>query len=276
MTPEDSKKAIAKIRAAKGAEVGSDPPTTPAPSGSGEPTSAEIFAAMGEFLKTHPEIAQKVQTTYLFKLKNPDAAYLVDLKNGSMSHGEAKADCTLEISDADFMALTAGKADAQKLYFGGKLKISGNVMASQKLETLFKAMTPEESKKALEAARAKGPAQTGAAAAASTGAQAKSVFDALSKKIASNAGLVKEVAAVVQFKVKSPDSSWVVDLATGSGAVKEGTVADAKTTITISDEDLGELAKGAASVQSLYQQGKLRVDGDVGPAHRLGFMSKLV
>ncbi|MGZ3448072.1 MAG: SDR family NAD(P)-dependent oxidoreductase [Polyangiales bacterium] len=273
MTPADSAKAIAKIRGSAGAAAPAAAPAAAAPSG--EATSAEIFAAMGVFLETHPEIAQKVQTTFLFKLKGPDAAYLVDLKAGAMIPGEAKADCTLEISDADFMALTAGKADAQKLYFGGKLKISGNVMASQKLEILFKAMTPEESKKALEAARAKGPAATGASSAASAGAQAKTVFDALAKKIAANAGLVKEVSAVVQFKIKSPDAAYVVDLANGSGSVKEGTT-DAKTVLTISDEDLGELAKGAASVQSLYQQGKLRVDGDVGPAHRLGFMSKLI
>src|SRR4051812_1221458 len=44
----------------------------------------------------------------------------------------------LEISDQDFCELVAGKADAQKLYFGGKLKISGDVMASQKLMFLKK------------------------------------------------------------------------------------------------------------------------------------------
>ena len=42
------------------------------------------------------------------------------------------------MSDADFMDMCTGKADAQKLYFGGKLKISGNVMASQKLDFLKK------------------------------------------------------------------------------------------------------------------------------------------
>ena len=52
--------------------------------------------------------------------------------------GEAAADCTLELADADFMAMTSGKADAMKLYMGGKLKISGDVMASQKLDFLKK------------------------------------------------------------------------------------------------------------------------------------------
>jgi len=277
MTPADAAKALEAVRRSRGAEVASDPPTTPA--GGGEPTSAEVFAAMGEFLASHPEIAAKVQTVFGFKLKSPDAAYVLDLKEGRVYPGEAKADCTLEISDADFMALTAGKADPQKLYFGGKLKISGNVMASQKLETLFKAMTPEESKKALQAVRDKGvPATTSQAPAASgaSGAQAKAIFDALGKRIAETPNLVKETAAVIQFRIKSPDAAYVVDLKTGAGAVKAGTVADATSTMTIADEDLAELAKGATDARALFQQGKLRVDGDVTVAHRLGFLKKLI
>ncbi len=275
MTPAEAEKLLAKVRAERGAEVASDPPTTP--SSGGEPTSAEVFAAMGEFLKDHPEIAAKVQTTFAFKLKSPDSAYLLDLKQGVVSPGEAKADCTLEISDADFMALTAGKADPQKLYFGGKLKISGNVMASQKLETLFKAMTPEESKKALDAVRSKGtPVATGTASHASAGAQSKAIFDALTKRVAETPALLGEVAAVIQFKVKDPAAAYVVDLKTGKGSVTEGTVSDPSVTLTISDEDLVELVKGTASAQSLFQQGKLRVDGDVTVAHRLGFLNKLI
>ena len=49
----------------------------------------------------------------------------------------------------------------------------------------------------------------------------------------------------------------------------------ATTTITISDEDLTALAKGEATVKDLYMHGQLRVDGDVGPVHRLGIFNKL-
>jgi len=276
MTPADSAKALEAVRRSRGAEVASDPPTTPA--GGGEPNSAEIFAAMGEFLASHPEIAAKVQTVFQFKLKSPDASYVLDLKEGKVTPGEAKAECTLEISDADFMALTQGKADAQKLYFGGKLKISGNVMASQKLETLFKAMTPDESKKALQAVRDKGIAATPSAApaaAAPSGAQAKAVFAALSKRLAEDGAIAKEVGAVLQFKIKSPDSSWVVDLKNGNGSVAEGSSPDATTGVVLTDEDLVELAKGG-DVRDLFQRGRVRIDGDVLVAHRLGFLKNLV
>ena len=74
------------------------------------------------------------------KLKNPASVWTMDLKNGKgeVRPGETKADCTLELTDADFMAMCTGKADPQKLFTTGKLKISGNVMAAQKLEFLKK------------------------------------------------------------------------------------------------------------------------------------------
>ena len=46
-------------------------------------------------------------------------------------------------------------------------------------------------------------------------------------------------------------------------------------TITVSDDDLAALSAGAAA-KDLYQHGKLRVDGDVSVAHRLGVLKGLV
>jgi 3-hydroxyacyl-CoA dehydrogenase/3a,7a,12a-trihydroxy-5b-cholest-24-enoyl-CoA hydratase len=45
-------------------------------------------------------------------------------------------------------------------------------------------------------------------------------------------------------------------------------------TLTIADSDLPALASG--NVKSLYQHGKLKVDGDVTVAHRLGFLKGLI
>jgi len=36
------------------------------------------------------------------------------------------------------------------------------------------------------------------------------------------------------------------------------------------------LVKGETSAQELFQRGKLRVDGELQVAHRLGFLNKLV
>ena len=45
---------------------------------------------------------------------------------------------TLQLSDADFGSLVSGKANAQKLFMGGKLKIKGNIMKATKMEPVLK------------------------------------------------------------------------------------------------------------------------------------------
>ncbi len=42
------------------------------------------------------------------------------------------------LSDADFGSLVAGKANAQRLFMAGKLKIRGNVMKATKLDPILK------------------------------------------------------------------------------------------------------------------------------------------
>src|SRR6185503_17974187 len=95
---------------------------------------------IGDFIAQNGGLAAEVGKTFLFRLSEPDSAWTVDLKNGkgSVTSGGDKADCVLDLSDADFRAMVAGKADPMKLWTEKKLKISGDVMASQKLMFLKK------------------------------------------------------------------------------------------------------------------------------------------
>ena len=83
--------------------------------------------------------------------------------------------------------------------------------------------------------------------------------------------LAKDIDAVLQFKIKEPESAWIVDLKSGVPSVKEGIAKDAAATFILSEENLIELSKGQ-SVSEMFQQGRLRVDGTVRLAHKLGFM----
>jgi putative sterol carrier protein len=81
-----------------------------------------------------------------FNLKNEkgeEKSWYLDLKNkGEVGEGAApqggKADVTLSLSDADFAQLVSGKANAQRLFMGGKLKIKGNIMKATKMEPILK------------------------------------------------------------------------------------------------------------------------------------------
>ena len=244
------------------------------------PSSRDVFIAIQDHVERNPELAAKLQTIFQFKLSDPASAWALDLKNGkgSLTEGTAdKPDVTLELSDADFFGMASGKLDAQKLYFGGKLKISGNVMASQKLQFL-KQIDPEQAKAAVLRARSAGAAAPAGPPSVSAGpsgkAQAPSIFQKLGERLAKEPGLAREVDAVVSFRIESPASEWTVRLK-GAAEVKRGSDPAASATFTLSDDDLAALARGSEPIQRLYQAGKLRVDGDIRVAQRLGFLKGL-
>jgi 3-hydroxyacyl-CoA dehydrogenase/3a,7a,12a-trihydroxy-5b-cholest-24-enoyl-CoA hydratase len=254
-------------------------PTTEAAQPAG-PESGAIFGAIDSYVKEHPELTAKIATTYLFKLSDPESIWTVNLKEGpgGVSAGSvAKPDCTLSLSDGDFMDKVAGKVDPQKLYFSGKLKVTGNVMASQKLEFLTK-LDP----KTIEAAMEKGlPQATDDASPAdvilpSDTPAAAAIFSALTQRLSENPGLASETRAVLLFDVKGPEGQWTVDLKSAPGSVKTGRVQTPDTTLTLEDADLEMLARGEANAAELFQRGRLRVDGDMQVAHRLGFLKNLL
>ncbi len=228
---------------------------------------------------------------FVFKLASPDSAWTIDVKNGkgSVKPGAAAADTTLELSDEDFMAMTSGKADAMKLYMGGKLKIGGDVMASQKLSFLQK-IDPKHAAEAIarkrgQAGAAPAPAVSPAASAPPANdtapvapATAPSIFKSLDARLKKNPGLAREIGAIVQFEVEKPSGTWTVDL-TGEGSVQAGASPKATTKLRIADADLAALSKAAdlqETARDLYQHGRLRVDGDMRPARKLMILKDAV
>ena len=96
---------------------------------------------MGEKLESSgkgPEICKKTKAIFCFDLKDA-GKWTLDLKNdGKLCKGEAgKADCTITMKDADFLAMVAGKLNGQQAFMQGKLKLKGNMMLAQKLGTVL-------------------------------------------------------------------------------------------------------------------------------------------
>ncbi|PLB41044.1 SCP2 sterol-binding domain-containing protein [Aspergillus candidus] len=92
------------------------------------------------------DAVEKAKAIVSFNIKNAggkEESWYLDLKEvGEVGKGAApagkKADVTLSLSDADFASLVAGKANAQRLFMGGKLKIKGNIMKATKMEPVLK------------------------------------------------------------------------------------------------------------------------------------------
>merc|ERR1711957_429880 len=88
------------------------------------------------------EVVADVGAIFRFDVKKggDTKSWIVDLKNGSGSckqvSGSEKGDCTIIMSDSDFVDLMTGKLDGQSAFMGGQLKIKGDMMLAMKLESL--------------------------------------------------------------------------------------------------------------------------------------------
>ena len=232
--------------------------------------SADIFNGIAAHIAATPDLVAKAGIRFQFNITAPESQWVVDLKNGAgscVAGVDDGAEVTLELTEANLMALFVEGADAQKMYFGGDLQIGGDVMASSKLEVISD-MDP----KLVEAAKAERVAGGASAAPAPVEAaepNAPKIFAALAEKMTKDA----DINTTILFNVTKPDATWAVDFA--AGTVTEGGTEGAAI-LGIEDKDLANLAAGKVSAQSLYQKGQLRVDGDATLAHKLSFLDGLV
>ncbi|KAK2625754.1 hypothetical protein QTJ16_005066 [Diplocarpon rosae] len=109
--------------------------------------ASEAFDAINESLKSsdadRKDAIKQGNAVFAFTLKNKAGetdSWHIDLKNkGEVGKGLGeKATVTLSLSDDDFGKLVSGKANAQRLFMSGKLKVKGDVMKATKMEPILK------------------------------------------------------------------------------------------------------------------------------------------
>lgn len=227
-------------------------------------SSASVFGAIGAYVGANPGLVEKIKCVYQFRLTGPDSVWSMDMKAGAVAAGEsAKPECTLTLTDANFMAMVKGDKDPQQMFMSGDLQISGNLMASQKLTFLTKINPKDfEGKVADIAPVASGPTRSAVGA---------SVQAALQRRLEGDDNLGKELGASLRFVITEPPHSFTVR----AGAVSQDDE-DVSTTLTLCDADLEALIKGEFNARQLHQRGRLHVDGDLLVAHRLGFLNNLI
>ncbi len=239
------------------------------------PNSSDVFAAIGQFLQKNPETATKAGAVFQFKLTDPASVWTIDCKTNNVTQGESAApECTLELSDADFMLMCSGKADAQQLYMSGKLKIAGNLMLSMKLNFLKK-LDPELVLQVMRGRVGSAAAAEVVPPAAATGPTSADVFVAIRDHLEKNPEVAAKVQTVFGFKLKDPESSWTIDLKSGTGSVAQGITGTPDCTLELKDSDWLAMTSGKADPQQLYMGGQLKIAGNVMASTKLGFLKKI-
>lgn len=119
--------------------------------------SSALFDQINEALNANKPakdaILKKTKAVFVFTVTNKEGkkqSWLIDLKETgnaqkiSESDPEFKAaDIVINVSDLNLKKLALGKANAQKLFMTGKLKVKGNVMKAVAIEEVLKVAKPK-------------------------------------------------------------------------------------------------------------------------------------
>ncbi|KAK4138063.1 sterol-binding-like protein [Trichocladium antarcticum] len=103
----------------------------------------QINSALNASEADRKDAMKQGNAVFAFTLKNAAGetdSWNIDLKNkGVVSKGLGeKPTVSLSLSESDFAGLVSGKANAQRLFMSGKLKIKGDVMKATKLDPILK------------------------------------------------------------------------------------------------------------------------------------------
>jgi (3R)-3-hydroxyacyl-CoA dehydrogenase / 3a,7a,12a-trihydroxy-5b-cholest-24-enoyl-CoA hydratase / enoyl-CoA hydratase 2 len=235
-----------------------------------EPIVDDIMNAIGGYVQEHPELGPKVGKIFAFEISSPDSTWVLNVKDDlGVKKGATGGDCVFQLSAKNFMDMVSGKASPQKLYFGGELKINGDVMASQKLDFLDKV---DEARVRAAMEKRVGAAGGGAEAAAPSGPRVADVMRAIGLYLERNPEVTKRVQKKFRFNVG--DESFLVDakekgtvIANGEGAVD--------CTFILSTENYMKMVSGEVKPQKLYFSGDLKIEGDVMASQKLDFIDKV-
>ncbi|CAX42665.1 oleate-induced peroxisomal protein, putative [Candida dubliniensis CD36] len=114
--------------------------------------ASALFKELNEGLQDKSkaqEAIKGVNAVIIITLKNKegkDQSWVLDLKKeGTLTKVDGsipKGDVQLLLKDADFVKLANGKANGQKLFMNGKLKVKGNMMKATAIESVFKKLDP--------------------------------------------------------------------------------------------------------------------------------------
>jgi putative sterol carrier protein len=101
-------------------------------------TPSELFERISTQIAGRNELTSSVGAVYKFVLDGEGGGtWLVDLKSGlTVKNEDGPAGCTIRMASTDFVDLFEGRANGQALFFGGKLKVEGDIGLALKLESL--------------------------------------------------------------------------------------------------------------------------------------------
>jgi putative sterol carrier protein len=99
-------------------------------------TPKKIFAKVGERITAKPDKSSKINAVYKFVLNGLEGGtWVVDLRKNTLGVRERdeEAQCTVVLSDKNFVKIATGRLGAEDAFITGKLKLFGDIGLAVKL-----------------------------------------------------------------------------------------------------------------------------------------------
>ena len=101
----------------------------------------DYFEKLPSLMKDDPEKFESINGVFQFTFIDEDddeSEYVLDCKEMKVYEGEDdEADCHLTMSEEDFGAILKKESNPMMLFSMGKLKVTGNLPLSLKLQEIF-------------------------------------------------------------------------------------------------------------------------------------------
>lgn len=243
-----------------------------------------------------PGKAAGMRVTYQLQITGvDDGTWAVSVTDGkcTIKRGAASGpDTTITMNVERFQALAAGRLNVRDAYQKGDIRVGGNLPNALKFVEIFPpwaglvapetpqpAPTPHPTPPPAPAPAPqphptpppapvpapqpapRPPADTGAPSLADYARAMPSGFRA------DKAGGLR---AVYQFQLSGPDGgTWTVSVSGGSCTVAEGGPVAPSVTINMSGSDFIKLARGELNTTRAYQQGQIKISGDISQAGKI-------
>lgn len=255
--------------------------------------SSQYFSQIQEYLVKTPSdkkepLLKKSAGVYQFEVKKDGKTqvWTIDL-NGSgsvvLKAPSKKPDILIKLDDKVFVQLAQGKLNGQKAFMQGKLKASGNLSYSGKLDNfLNEARKTGFSSGGAQTTQVSSSPNQGSSSSSGKSIevdgfkssqvfkQIKSWMDSLSEEQRKKE--VSKTKGLFQIDVKSDSKvqTWTIDLKNQTGDAYLGAPkSKADAIITISDDDFVAMSTGKLTGQKAFMAGKLKVKGQMMLATKL-------
>lgn len=235
-----------------------------------------IFGVFRNRCHEEPDFLKRLRVVFQFNVLRggkPACVWTADNKTKSVidvyrdAPKGVKPDCIITMEDEELLKVMVGKVNPQRLFMQGKVRVKGNIMLLQKLNSLWQEYQKLGKNPELPLAMdilLENPLKIGL--------KSESCVIDLVQRVVRLPHLLKDAKGQHNINITKDGkvvSNWILDLTGNIGKFMRGSVSKPESTITVDDYDLARLTLMKLHLSDAVSQGIVKIEGDKSKALKL-------